>query len=75
MTDVEGEITQYGDHNGAIIRCPGCKNLLSLGAVHEVLPDMTVTGWKQPLPSVICTVAGCTFHDTVRIVPPKEPFA
>lgn len=46
----------------AIVRCPGCGKTSSLGPLHTVADDGTVT------PSFVCPHAPCPFHEWVRLL-------
>lgn len=45
----------------AIVRCPGGHSLF-LGETHKILSD------GQVMPSLVCGVEGCGFHEFVRLM-------
>ena len=50
------------DHCGwAIVCCPGCQRLLTIGHNHKVTANGTVR------PSLVCPYEGCNFHRFVQL--------
>ena len=45
----------------AIVCCPGCEWLFTIGRNHEVTADGAVS------PSLVCPYGGCSFHQFVRL--------